>query len=59
MFSFIREERLRRSQQLLIETHLSIQDIADLVGFRSAANFATAFRERTGMTPTAFRSQVQ
>lgn len=59
VFAFIREERLRKSQQLLIESHLSIQDIADLVGFRSAANFATAFRERTGMTPSAFRSQKQ
>lgn len=59
VFAFIREERLRRSQQLLIDSHLSIQDIADLVGFRSAANFATAFRERTGMTPSAFRHQAQ
>lgn len=59
VFAFIREERLRRSQQLLVDSHLSIQDIADLVGFRSAANFATAFRERTGMTPSAFRSQAQ
>ncbi|PRB82890.1 response regulator [Pseudomonas sp. MYb185] len=57
VFAFIREERLRKSQQLLADSHLSIQDIADLVGFRSAANFATAFRERTGMTPSAFRRQ--
>jgi len=59
VFSFIREERLRRSKQLLADSHLGIQDIADLVGFRSAANFATAFRERTGMTPSAFRSRAQ
>lgn len=59
VFAFIREERLRRSQQLLADSHLSIQDVADLVGFRSAANFATAFRERTGSTPSAFRSQVR
>lgn len=57
VFTFIREERLRKSQQLLVDSHLSIQDIASLVGFRSAANFATAFREKTGMTPSAFRSQ--
>lgn len=59
VFAFLREERLRKSQQLLADSHLGIQDIADLVGFRSAANFATAFRERTGMTPTAFRSRLQ
>lgn len=59
VFVFIREQRLRRSQQLLHGSHLSIQDIADLVGFRSAANFSTAFRERTGMTPSAFRNKVR
>ncbi|WP_235818627.1 helix-turn-helix transcriptional regulator [Halopseudomonas formosensis] len=59
MFGFLREERLRKSQQLLAGSHLSIQDIAELVGFRSPANFATAFREKTGMTPTAFRKRVQ
>lgn len=59
VFGFLREERLRKSQQLLTGSHLSIQDIAELVGFRSPANFATAFREKTGMTPTAFRKRVQ
>lgn len=57
VFAYIREERLRRSQQLLADSHLSVQDIAELVGFRSAANFATAFREKTGMTPSAFRNR--
>lgn len=59
VFAYIREERLRKGQQLLADSHLSIQDIADLVGFRSAANFATSFRRCTGMTPSAFREQVR
>ena len=59
VFGFLREERLRRSQQLLTDSHLTIQDIAELIGFRSAANFATAFRERMGMTPSDFRRQAR
>lgn len=59
VFGFLREERLRRSQQLLTNSHLTIQDIAELIGFRSAANFATAFRERMGMTPSDFRRQAR
>ena len=59
VFQWIREERLRRSRELLANSHLSMQDIAEQIGFRSACNFTTAFRERMGVTPTAFRSNMQ
>jgi len=59
VYAYIREQRLRKSQELLASSNATIQDIADLIGFRSAANFATAFRGRTGMTPSAFRNQVR
>ncbi len=55
VFAFVREERLARGMQLLRETDFDVQHIAQLLGFRSAANFATAFRTRTGMTPSAYR----
>ncbi len=55
VFAWIREERLRRGRQLLAGTDLSMQDIAEHIGFRSACNFTTAFRERMGVTPSAFR----
>jgi CheY-like chemotaxis protein/AraC-like DNA-binding protein len=55
VFAFVREERLARGMQLLRETDFDVQHIAGLLGFRSAANFATAFRTRTGMTPSAYR----
>jgi DNA-binding response OmpR family regulator len=59
VFAWIREERLRRSRQLLADTGLSMQDIAEHIGFRSACNFTTAFRERMGITPGAFRRSLQ
>jgi AraC-like DNA-binding protein len=43
------------ARQLLRDTHFSIQRVAEAVRFSSAANFATAFRRRTGMTPTEYR----
>ena len=43
------------ARQLLRDTRFSIQRIAESVRFSSAANFATAFRRRTGMTPTEYR----
>ena len=55
VFQFLREERVREASRLLTRTSLSVGAIAAEMGFSSAANFATAFRERTGVTPTAFR----
>lgn len=57
VFGYIREARLRRGQELLADSSMSVQGIADLVGFRSTCNFTTAFRERQGMTPSQFRQQ--
>lgn len=59
VFAYIREVRLRKGQELLADSGMSVQDIAELVGFRSACNFTTAFRERQGMTPSQFRQQMR
>jgi len=59
VFAWIREERLRRSRELLTETTLGMQEIAENIGFRSACNFTTAFRERLGVTPSQFRKAAK
>lgn len=59
VFAYVRDARLRRAQELLADSAMSMQDIAELVGFRSACNFTTAFRERQGMTPSQFRQQMR
>lgn len=56
VFTWIREERLRKAQELLAGSDMSIEGIATTIGFSSAANFATAFRERFLVTPTSFRT---
>lgn len=45
------------AQQLLRETALPVQQIGEFLGFSSAANFATAFRQWAGMTPRQFRTR--
>lgn len=55
VFEHVRERRHARASQLLRETDLDVSAIASLVGFRNARNFSTAFRERSGMTPLAWR----
>lgn len=59
VFGYLGEARIRRARQLLADTDLSVQQIAEQTGFRSAANFATAFREQTDSTPTAYRQATR
>ena len=59
VFAFIREARIARGVELLQQTDIDVQDIALLIGFHNAGNFATAFRERMGMTPSAYRQRLQ
>lgn len=44
--------------QLLLDTQLQVQHVADALLFSSAANFATAFRRWTGMTPSEYRRRA-
>lgn len=59
VFAFARQLRLHKGKELLANSELGMQDIAELIGFRSAANFATAFREQQGVTPSEFRQQAR
>lgn len=47
------------ARQLLSDTRLQVQQIAEALRFSSAANFATAFRRWTGVTPSQFRHKAR
>jgi AraC-like DNA-binding protein len=51
-----RSVKYEMARQLLRETDLSVQKIADSLHFSSAANFATAFRQWSSNTPSQFRA---
>jgi AraC-like DNA-binding protein len=46
------------ARQLLRDTQMQVQQVAESLHFSSAANFATAFRRWTGVTPTQYRRQA-
>ncbi|VWB89210.1 response regulator transcription factor [Burkholderia lata] len=57
VFEFLRDTRLRVAMHFLAETSMGIGDIAEEIGFSTPGNFATAFRERFGTTPSEWRRQ--
>ena len=58
VFEFMRQERMRKACRFLSQTSLSVGSIAEELGFSSAANFSTAFREYVGTSPSVFRNQA-
>lgn len=51
-----RESRERFAIAFLRETNMSIEDIAEQLGFSEAANFRRAFKQWTGRVPSSYRS---
>jgi AraC-like DNA-binding protein len=47
--------RLRRAQDLLLNTDKSIKEIAGLLGFHSAFHLSSQFRRMTGRSPSEYR----
>lgn len=52
---FIRERRMQRANELLQRGHLSVQRVADAIGYSNAANFSRDFRKRFGLAPSEVR----
>lgn len=54
LLEIINDRRVERAKELLLEGKMSIQEIAQQVGFQSASYFTVLFRKKMGMNPSAF-----
>lgn len=52
-YQFVKEMRLTRARELLIENECNVTEISKAVGYRSTSHFINEFRERYGTTPRA------
>jgi len=57
--SHISELRMNRAKKLLLETELSVNDIAQMSGFSSPNYFIRAFKKKTGNPPGEYREIVR
>lgn len=53
----LKHRRLRKAQQLLINTELSIQEVGAMVGYPDPAHFSGFFRNCLGISPRSYRMQ--
>ncbi len=54
----VRRERIDRARQLLADSRLSIEEVAEECGFCDRYYFSRVFREETGFTPAAYRQRA-
>lgn len=55
----IRRLRLDRGKELLAQTDMSVDAIAEACGYAGATQFGVAFRKRFGSTPLSFRKYLR
>ena len=59
IFGYIKEYRVKRSMNLLVNTDLSVSDIAYSTGFSNTSYFIKCFKEISGTTPLKYRSEEE
>lgn len=56
---YIDEALTRQAKSLLSSTSLSVQQIADRLGFQNQSHFGTFFKRQTGVSPKAFKQHLK
>lgn len=51
----IRQEKIKKAEELLRDTSQSISDIARILGFNSGGHLAAVFKKHIGLTPRQYR----
>lgn len=54
--SRLRERRLEKAKELLLDPTKSIKEVSSAVGYNVARNFTRDFQNRYGMTPSEYRT---
>lgn len=56
---YLQDLRIENGRDLLKTTDLSVQDVADTVGYKDTAYFSRVFKARVGLTPTEYKKMVR
>ncbi|TYP78984.1 helix-turn-helix domain-containing protein [Paenibacillus methanolicus] len=55
LVEYINETRIQKATDLLADSQLKIQDVAEAVGYRNITSFNRMFKKYTGLKPSDFR----
>lgn len=55
---YVKQIRIDRAKELLVQTSLNAKDIGEKTGFLSSTYFSTVFRKETGLSPERYRQEM-
>ena len=55
---YVEDRRIRKAVNLLIETDLTLAEIAYECGFSSQSYFSYAFKKKMGLTPREYAKEI-
>ncbi|MBD2253834.1 helix-turn-helix transcriptional regulator [Nostoc parmelioides] len=53
-FTYLQQQRMEKARQLLLESKMSVKQIARTVGYANQSRFAVAFRKQFGINPKSY-----
>ncbi len=56
LHQYILNTRLEKAKEFLLNTNMTVTEIAERCGFKNPYHFSNAFKSKTGLTPSLFRS---
>lgn len=59
IYDFVLQQRMLKAMELIKTSEYSIAQIGEVVGYKQACNFSTAFREYFGCTPNTAQSKPE
>lgn len=59
VYGYLRDRRLEKAQQLLLDGQMSVASVASAVGYDSRSSFYTAFKQKYGVSPKAYQMSVR
>lgn len=57
VFGFLNDVKMEKAQNLLTEQELTITQVAELVGYKNATHFTSAFKKKYGVLPSVLKKR--
>jgi YesN/AraC family two-component response regulator len=59
LFDYIHEKRMQKAKELLVETNMRINDVAEFVGYYNTNTFIRIFKKVEGVSPGQYRKNQE
>lgn len=56
VFGYIRDIKMDKAKNILLNQNISINEVSDIIGYKNPQHFSTAFKRKFGISPRKLRS---